>query len=225
MNDMILDAYGLSKTYFLKNETIDVLHGVDLKVKKGSFVVILGPSGSGKSTLLHLISGLDRPTEGTVVFDSVNITSHDDVRLSQVRNKKMGFVFQFHHLLAEFSCLENVALPALVNGDAPSTAYEKALDLLSRFDIGDKKNRMPDEISGGERQRVAIARAMVNDPLMIFADEPTGNLDEGNTNKLLEVFGSLKQDGRTIVLVTHSLDIAKVGTEVYRLKEGRLDAV
>jgi ABC-type lipoprotein export system ATPase subunit len=222
---MILDASGLSKTYFLKNETIDVLHGVDLKVRKGRFVVILGPSGSGKSTLLHLISGLDRPTEGTVVFDSVDITSHDDARLSQVRNKKMGFVFQFHHLLSEFSCLENVALPALVNGVAPSTAYEKALDLLERFDIGDKKNRLPDEISGGERQRVAIARAMVNDPLMIFADEPTGNLDEGNTNKLLQVFGGLKKEGRTIVLVTHSLEIAKVGTEVYRLKEGRLDAV
>ncbi|UCD06212.1 MAG: ABC transporter ATP-binding protein [candidate division WOR-3 bacterium] len=225
MNDMILDASGLSKTYFLKNETIGVLHGVDLKVKKGRFVVILGPSGSGKSTLLHLISGLDRPTQGTVVFDSVDITSHDDVRLSQIRNKKMGFVFQFHHLLSEFSCLENVALPALVNGVSPSSAYEKALDLLDRFDIGDKKNRLPDEISGGERQRVAIARAMVNDPLMIFADEPTGNLDEGNTNKLLEVFGGLKKEGRTIVLVTHSLEIAKVGTEVYRLKEGRLDAV
>ncbi|MDH4210199.1 MAG: ABC transporter ATP-binding protein [candidate division WOR-3 bacterium] len=225
MSDIILDTSDLSKTYYLKNETIDVLHGVDLKVKKGSFVVILGPSGSGKSTLLHLISGLDRPTGGTVVFDSVDITSHDDIRLSQVRNKKMGFVFQFHHLLSEFSCLENVALPALVNGVTPPIAYQKALDLLERFDIGDKQHRLPDEISGGERQRVAIARAMVNDPLIIFADEPTGNLDEGNTNKLLEVFGSLKDEDRTIVLVTHSLDIAKVGTQVYRLKEGRLYAV
>lgn len=225
MNDMILYATSLSKTYFLKNETINVLHGVDLKVKKGSFVVILGPSGSGKSTLLHLISGLDRPTNGTVTFDSIDITSHDDVRLSEVRNKKMGFVFQFHHLLSEFSCLENVALPALVSGVTPSIAYEKALGLLERFDIGDKQYRLPDEISGGERQRVAIARAMVNDPLIIYADEPTGNLDEGNTNKLLEVFGSLKGEGRTIVLVTHSLDIAKVGTDVYRLREGRLYAV
>jgi ABC-type lipoprotein export system ATPase subunit len=225
MSDIILDASNLSKTYYLKNETIDVLHGVDLEVKKGSFVVILGPSGSGKSTLLHLLSGLDQPSGGTVVFDSVDITSHDDIRLSQIRNKKMGFVFQFHHLLSEFSCLENVALPALVNGVTPQIAYQKALDLLERFDIGDKQHRMPDEISGGERQRVAIARSMVNDPLIIFADEPTGNLDEGNTNKLLEVFGSLKKEGRTIVLVTHSLDIAKVGTMVYRLKEGRLYAV
>lgn len=225
MNDLILHASNLNKTYFLRNETIGVLHGVDLRVKRGSFVVILGPSGSGKSTLLHLISGLDRATKGTVVFDTVDITSHDDMRLSQIRNKKMGFVFQFHHLLAEFSCLENVALPALVNGANREGAYQKALNLLERFDIGDKKSRLPDEISGGERQRVAIARAMINDPLIIFADEPTGNLDEGNTNKLLEVFGSLKDEGRTIVLVTHSLDIAKFGTEVYRLKEGKLYAV
>jgi lipoprotein-releasing system ATP-binding protein len=137
----------------------------------------------------------------------------------------MGFVFQFHHLLAEFSCLENVALPALVNGSNPTMAYTKAQELLDKFDIGDKKNRLPDEISGGERQRVAIARAMVNDPLIVFADEPTGNLDEENTNKLLDVFISLKNEGRTVVLVTHALDIAKVGTEVYRLKERRLYAV
>ena len=225
MNDVILDAKGLSKTYFLENETIDVLEGIDLKVKKGSFVVILGPSGSGKSTLLHLISGLDRPTAGKVVFDSTDITAHDDRDLSRIRNKKMGFVFQFHHLLAEFTCLENVALPALVNGIAPDTAYQKAGGLLEKFNIGDKKNRLPDEISGGERQRVAIARAMVNDPLIIFADEPTGNLDQGNTGKLLDVLSGLKKEGRTVVLVTHSLDIAKVGTDVYQLKDKRLYAL
>jgi ABC-type lipoprotein export system ATPase subunit len=225
MNDIILSAADLSKTYYLQNETIDVLERVDLQVTRGSFVVILGPSGSGKSTLLHIISGLDNPTGGTIVFDSMDITSHDDYRLSQIRNKKMGFVFQFHHLLAEFSCLENVALPSLVNGVIPQAAYNKAQDLLDKFGVGDKKNRLPDEISGGERQRVAIARAMINDPLIIFADEPTGNLDEGNTNKLLDVFGSLKDEGRTLVLVTHSLDIAKVGTDVYKLKEKKLYAL
>ncbi|UCF69865.1 MAG: ABC transporter ATP-binding protein [candidate division WOR-3 bacterium] len=225
MNDSILSAVGLGKTYYLQNETIDVLEGVDLEVRRGGFVVILGPSGSGKSTLLHIISGLDNPTAGKVVFDSTDITKHDDNRLSEIRNKKMGFVFQFHHLLAEFSCLENVALPALVNGIAPQAAYDKAQDLLEKFSVGDKRNRLPDEISGGERQRVAIARAMINDPLIIFADEPTGNLDEGNTNKLLDVFGSLKDEGRTLVLVTHSLDIARVGSDVYKLKERRLYAV
>ncbi len=225
MSDVILDAKGLSKTYFLENETIDVLEGIDLTVKKGSFVVILGPSGTGKSTLLHLISGLDRPTAGSVVFDSTDITSHDDRDMSRIRNKKMGFVFQFHHLLAEFTCQENVALPALVNGAAPEIAYQKARGLLEKFNIGDKKNRLPDEISGGERQRVAIARAMVNDPLVIFADEPTGNLDQGNTSKLLDVLSGLKKEGRTVVLVTHSLAIAKVGTDVYELKDRRLHAL
>ena len=225
MNNTILEASSISKTYFLENETIDVLKNVDLKVKQGSFVVITGPSGSGKSTLLNILGSLDRPTSGKVVFDSVDVFSHDDRRLSGIRNRKMGFVFQFHHLLAEFSCLENVALPALVNGSDPTTAYKRAQELLDKFDIGDKKSRLPDEISGGERQRVAIARAMVNDPLIVFADEPTGNLDEDNTNKLLDVFISLKSEGRTVILVTHALDIAKAGTEVYRLKERRLYAM
>jgi ABC-type lipoprotein export system ATPase subunit len=225
MNDIILEASSLNKTYFLENETIDVLKNTDLKVKKGGFVVITGPSGSGKSTLLNILGSLDRPTSGRVVFDSVDVFSHDDKRLSGIRNKKMGFVFQFHHLLAEFSCLENVALPALVNGSNPTMAYKKAQELLDEFDIGDKRNRLPDEISGGERQRVAIARAMVNDPLIVFADEPTGNLDEENTNKLLDVFVSLKKEGRTVILVTHALDIAKAGTEVYRLRERRLYAM
>ncbi len=225
MNDVILEARHLNKTYFLKNETIEVLKNMDLKVNKGSFVVISGPSGSGKSTLLNILGSLDRPTEGNVIFDSVDMFSYDDHRLSEIRNQKMGFVFQFHHLLAEFSCLENVAMPALVNGNAPSKAFKKAQGLLERFDIGDKRNRLPDQISGGERQRVSIARAMVNDPLVIFADEPTGNLDEENTNKLLEVFIGLKNEGTTIILVTHAADFAKAGTDVYRLRERRLYAL
>ena len=225
MNDVILEATDLSKTYFLENETIEVLKNAHLKVKKGSFVVISGPSGSGKSTLLNILGSLDRPTNGRVVFDSVDIFSHDDQRLSEIRNQKMGFVFQFHHLLAEFSCLENVALPALVNGNTPNTALKKAQALLEKFGIGDKRNRLPAEISGGERQRVSIARALVNDPLVIFADEPTGNLDEENTNKLLQVFIGLKNEGKTIILVTHAVDFARAGTDGYRLKERRLYAL
>jgi ABC-type lipoprotein export system ATPase subunit len=225
MNDVIIKATDLNKTYFLENETIEVLKNANLTVKKGSFVVISGPSGSGKSTLLNILGSLDRPTSGRVVFDSVDISSHDDRKLSEIRNQKMGFVFQFHHLLAEFSCLENVALPALVNGSTPNEALKKAQVLLDKFDIGDKRNRLPSEISGGERQRVSIARAMVNDPLVVFADEPTGNLDEENTNKLLEVFVGLKSEGKTIVLVTHAVDFAKAGTDVYTLKERRLYAL
>ncbi len=221
----ILELSHITKTYFLKNETINVLKGVDLEVKKGSFVVVFGPSGSGKSTLLNIIGSLDRPTDGRVLFDALELFLHNDNELSEIRNKKIGFVFQFHHLLAEFSCLENIALPALVNGSSPKQTYEKALKLLEKLNMADKKNRLPSQLSGGERQRIAIARALINDPLLILADEPAGNLDEENTNKLLELFVGLNLEGRTIILVTHSLDIAKVGNDVYNLKEGRLYAM
>ncbi len=221
----MLELSNITKAYYLKNETIEVLNGVDLQVKRGSFVVILGPSGSGKSTLLNIIGSLDRPTSGKVLLDDIELFSYDDSTLSEIRNRKIGFVFQFHHLLGEFSCLENIALPGLVNGASPKTIYDKALYLLEKFGMADKRNRLPEQLSGGEKQRVAIARALVNDPLMILADEPAGNLDEENTNKLLDVFVSLKDEGRTIILVTHALDIAKVGTDVYNLKEGRLYAV
>ncbi|MBA7649297.1 putative ABC transporter ATP-binding protein YknY [subsurface metagenome] len=221
----ILELSNVTKTYYLKNETIEVLKGVDLKVKKGSFVVIFGPSGCGKSTLLNIIGSLDRPTSGNVLLDNIDLFSYGDSNLSEIRNRKIGFVFQFHHLLAEFSCLENIALPGLVNGAFPKTVYKKAMCLLEEFGMADKKNRLPEQLSGGEKQRVAIARAMINDPLIILADEPAGNLDEENTNILLDVFVGLKEEGKTIILVTHSLDIEELGSTVYNLKEGRLYAM
>ncbi|NOR17422.1 ATP-binding cassette domain-containing protein [candidate division WOR-3 bacterium] len=221
----MLELSNVTKTYYLKNETIEVLKGVDLKVKKGSFVVIFGPSGCGKSTLLNIIGSLDRPTSGDVLLDNIDLFSYGDSKLSEIRNRKIGFVFQFHHLLAEFSCLENIALPGLVNGAFPKTVYKKAMCLLEEFGMADKKNRLPEQLSGGEKQRVAIARAMINDPLIILADEPAGNLDEENTNILLDVFVGLKEEGKTIILVTHSLDIEELGSNVYNLKEGRLYAM
>lgn len=222
---IILRAHSIYKTYYLKNETVNVLKGVDLEVNQGSFVVIFGPSGSGKSTFLNILGSLDKPNEGRVLLDSIDLFSYGNVALSKIRNEKIGFVFQFHHLLPEFNALENIALPALINGTKPKDAYTKALGLLRKFGMADKKNRLPDELSGGERQRVAIGRALINDPLIILADEPTGNLDDENTNKLLEVFISLKDEGKTIILVTHSPDIAKMGTDMYNLKEGRLYAM
>jgi ABC-type lipoprotein export system ATPase subunit len=221
----ILIAEGIEKSYFLKNETITVLKGVDLKVRKGRFIVIFGPSGSGKSTLLNILGSLDRPTRGKVWFNNIDLFTNDDETLSQIRNKHIGFIFQFHHLLPEFSVLENTTLPALLNGEKKKRAVERALRLLDMLGIYDKRFRLPDELSGGERQRVAIARALINDPLLILADEPTGNLDYENTNKLMDMFVNLKNEERTIILVTHSLDIAKLGDEVYNLKEGRLYAM
>ena len=221
----IIEAFNITKTYFLRNETINVLKGIDLEIKKGHFVVILGPSGSGKSTLLNVLGSIDRPTSGKIIFDSKDLSLYKDTKLSEIRNKKIGFIFQFHHLLAEFSCIENIALPAMVNGTAATYALEKALSLMEKFDMADKKNRLPGELSGGERQRVAVARALINDPLIILADEPAGNLDYENSNKLLDAFVSLNSEGSTIILVTHALNIAKVGTDVYNLVEGRLYAL
>jgi ABC-type lipoprotein export system ATPase subunit len=221
----ILELRKITKTYYLRSETIHVLNGIDLRVEQGSFVVVLGPSGSGKSTLLNIMGSLDAPTSGEVFLDNADLSSYSDQALSEMRNRKIGFVFQFHHLLSEFTCVENIGLPGLINGGSPRSVYGKAVSLLEKLGMADKQNRLPEQLSGGEKQRVAIARALINDPLMILADEPTGNLDEENTNKLLDILVNLKTEGRTIVLVTHAIDIAKKGTDVYNLKEGRLYAV
>ncbi len=221
----ILVAENIEKVYYLKNETINVLRGIDLSVEKGKFVIIFGPSGSGKSTLLNILGSLDRPSRGRVMFNGLDLFSKDDRTLSRIRNSHIGFVFQFHHLLPEFTVLENVILPALLNGRNRQEVSQRALEILGELDIANKKSRLPDELSGGERQRVAIARALINDPLLILADEPTGNLDYENTNKLMDMFTNLKSEQRTIILVTHSMDIAKLGDIVYNLKEGRLYAL
>lgn len=221
----LLIAEHVEKTYYLKNEIINVLKGIDLKVAKGQFVVIFGPSGSGKSTLLNILGSLDQPTKGKVWFNEIDLFANDDWALSRIRNRYIGFVFQFHHLLPDFTVLENVVVPAILNGAKVKEINEQALKILERLDISDKKNRFPDELSGGERQRVAIARALINNPLLILADEPTGNLDYENKNKLMEMLLHLKDEGRTIILVTHAMDIARLGDVVYNLKEGRLYAM
>lgn len=221
----LLIAEHIEKTYYLRNEIINVLKGIDLIVAKGQFVVIFGPSGSGKSTLLNILGSLDQPTKGKVWFNEFDLFANDDRALSRIRNRYIGFVFQFHHLLPDFTVLENVIVPAILNGAKVKEINEQALKILERLDISDKKNRFPDELSGGERQRVAIARALINNPLLILADEPTGNLDYENKNKLMEMLLHLKDEGRTIILVTHAMDIARLGDVVYNLKEGRLYAM
>ncbi|MGQ9534061.1 MAG: ABC transporter ATP-binding protein [bacterium] len=221
MSDLLI-AENIEKVYYLRNETINVLRGIDLKIEKGKFVVIFGPSGSGKSTLLNILGSLDRPTKGKVWFNNFDLFANDDKSLSRIRNRYIGFVFQFHHLLPDFTVLENVMIPAYLNGMKMQDGYESALKIMDKLGIADKISRLPDELSGGERQRVAIARALINNPLLILADEPTGNLDYENKNKLMEMFLHLKNEERTIILVTHAIDIAKLGDVVYYLKEGRL---
>ena len=200
-----------------------VLAGVSFTMEKGETKVIIGPSGTGKSTLLRCINQLSPPDKGKVWLEGIEVTDKK-TNINTIR-QKIGFVFQFHHLLPEFTCLENIALPSLLNGGSPKHAYSKALELLERFDMGDKHKRLPEQLSGGEKQRIAIARSLINDPSIILADEPTGNLDHENTRKLLEVFINLKTEQRTVILVTHSLDIETVATCVYNLKEGMLYAM
>lgn len=224
MNEVIV-ARGIHKKYFLRSETVHVLRGIDVTVQRGEFLVVLGPSGSGKSTLLNILGTLDDPTEGDLSFDGTAASRFSDRELSVLRNRAMGFVFQFHHLLSEFTVLENVALPGYVKGERRDRVQERARTILERFGLGRLHGRLPDEISGGERQRVAVARALINDPLVVLADEPTGNLDAENAGKLIQMLVGLKDEGKAVIVVTHSLEIARRGTAVFSLKEGRLYAV
>lgn len=206
-----------------KNISLQVLKGVQIEVREGEMVVIVGPSGSGKSTLLHLLSGLDRVTSGKVIFDEMEINTFAEEQLAEFRNGKLGFVFQFHHLLSEFSALENVAMPALIKGESLKTASVRAMELLQEVGVQDRSDHKPNGLSGGEQQRVAVARALMNNPQLIIADEPSGNLDEQNGTKLHELLVELTQKrGLTFVVATHNPDLAKRADRVLQLVDGKL---
>ena len=197
-----------------------ILKGIDLEVKKGEFLAIVGASGSGKSSMLYIMGLLDTPTEGEVFFEGEKIDFYDEEKLSQIRNRKMGFVFQFHYLLPEFNLLENVMLPAIRLGMKREEAKEKAYNLLKKLGLEGKERRRIYEISGGEMQRVAIARALINQPSVILADEPTGNLDSKNTEIVMEIFQDINRQGTTIAMVTHELDLAKKAHRIVEVKDG-----
>jgi putative ABC transport system ATP-binding protein len=220
---MLLKIDSLKKTYSRGDQTVEALKGVSLEIDSGQFVSIMGPSGSGKSTFLHLMGGLDRPTSGKVVFDGKAIDSLSDYDLSLFRRQKLGFIFQFFNLLPTLSALENVALPRLLNGESIKTIRPKAEELLKMMGLDKRMDHKPDQLSGGEMQRVAIARALVADPLMIFADEPTGNLDSKTGESVLNLMKSLVNDhGKTIVMVTHDSKAASYGTRLIQMKDGLL---
>lgn len=220
---MIIQASGITKEYIEKDkaEPLKVLRGIDLNIEEDSLISIVGSSGSGKSTLLHIIGGLDRPTKGDVLYRGTNLNSLNAEELARFRNKNLGFVFQFHHLLPEFSALENVFMPALIAGRSQSVIEKEALELLDRFGLGNRASHRPSELSGGEQQRVAVARALINKPNILLADEPTGNLDEANTTSLLNLlFGLKKELGITIVMVTHDKQIASQCDRNYQIELG-----
>ncbi len=200
----------------------EVLKDINLEVKRGEFLSITGASGSGKSSLLYIMGLLDKPSEGEVLFENSKINFSDEREISRIRNRKVGFVFQFHYLLPEFSALENVALPMLKGGVGKREAFERARELLEKVGLGGKEGRRPYQLSGGEQQRVSIARALANEPSVILADEPTGNLDSKNTEVVMEIFMKLNSEGRTVVMVTHEENLARRAHRRIELKDGRI---
>ncbi len=225
MNNLI-EAKKISKIFYGKDSEISALKDVDLTIKSAETMGILGISGSGKSTLLHILGTLDRPTSGEVVFDGMNLFNYDDDELSDIRNNKIGFVFQFHYLLQDFDALENVMIPCLINGQNKDTAKEKSIELLEKVGLENRLHHKPGELSGGEQQRVAIARAVVQDPKVILADEPTGNLDLKNGMLILDLFLELNHDRKiTCVIITHNKEIANRLERTVTLSDGTISNV
>ncbi len=222
-NNYLLKGEGLSKIFNTGGQDVKVLDSVSLEIKKGEAVCFLGSSGAGKSTLLQILGTLDHPTQGEVYFEGESLTRMSDQDLANFRNEKMGFVFQFHHLIHELTALENVYLPALLADQNKEEATEKAEQLLTHLGLADRLHHYPNQLSGGELQRVSIARALVRNPRILLADEPTGNLDSENSRKIQELFFELhKQLGLTLVVVTHDLQFAQRFSKVYRMKDGCL---
>lgn len=224
MSVPVLQAAGLRKTYVGGDGgRIEVLRGLDLAVETSEFVAVTGESGSGKSTLLHLLGALDLPTGGTVRLDGLDYEQLDAAGRAALRNSRMGFVFQFHHLLRDFSALENVAMPLLIGGVSPDQAQGRARELLQTVGLGHRLTHLPAQLSGGEQQRTAVARALVTSPVLVLADEPSGNLDEGNASQLHGLFASLAREFQTaVVVVTHNRALAGLADRILNLSEGVL---
>jgi lipoprotein-releasing system ATP-binding protein len=223
MSEALVECRGLAKTFASAVEELHVLEGLDLSVESGSRVAITGASGCGKSTLLSILGGLDRATEGMVRVGDWRLDSVPERELTDYRAKTVGFVFQFHYLLKDFSALENVALPAFMRGEKRSEAYARAAELLSDMGLGERLDHLPSKLSGGERQRAAIARALINRPCLVLADEPTGNLDAQSSRSVKELlFGLSSRYGTTLVLVTHDHELAAEADLRYTLEGGRL---
>jgi len=226
--NFILQAEGLYKSYRLGAADVKVLKGVDLAVRSGEFISIVGASGSGKSTLLHILGALDRPDKGTVRFEGSDLKNIGNGELNRFRNKRVGFVFQFYHLLDELNVLENVFLPAMVSKStigwllSRKQAKNRAKELLSQLGLSERAEHKPYQLSGGERQRVAIGRALMNEPKILLADEPTGNLDSQTGNSIMKVFEALNKAGQTIVMVTHDERIAHKAGRIIMLTDGKI---
>ncbi len=226
MNNPVIQCRNVGKSYRDGGLNVDVLHNLDLQIDAGESVSIIGASGSGKSTLLHLLGGLDAPDSGSIVLMGQDIASLNQTRLGQLRNRYLGFVYQFHHLLSEFTALENVMMPLLIGGTARQEAAERSAAMLEKVGLGRRVGHRPAELSGGERQRAAVARALVHRPQCLLADEPTGNLDRKNAANVLDMMLELQQDlGTALVVVTHDDQLAARFKRTLFMRDGSLQAV
>ena len=224
MNEFLVKAELLNKSFTTeKNVKLNVLREVSIGILPGKISVIIGASGAGKSTLLHILGGLDKPDSGSVLIDKLDIFSLSDEKIARFRNKNIGFVFQFHHLLPEFTALENVMIPQMIGGKSIKNSKVKAKELLDSVGLIDRLKHKPAELSGGEQQRIAIARALANDPLLILADEPTGNLDTANSDAIHRIIIDLRdKQGKTFVIVTHNQELVNLADCVYEMRDGRI---
>ncbi len=219
----IIETHEINKTYKMGAEEIQALKSVSINVDKGEYVAFMGPSGSGKSTLMNIVGCLDTPTAGTYILNNKDVSDMTENELADIRNKEIGFVFQTFNLLPRSSCLDNVALPLVYAGYSKSEREERAHNALVNVGLGDRTKHRPNELSGGQRQRVAIARALVNNPSIILADEPTGNLDSKTSYDIMELFHELHSKGNTIIMVTHEDDIAHYAHRIIRLRDGLVE--
>lgn len=214
----------IRKTYYMGSHSLDVLKGINLDINKNEYVALMGPSGSGKSTLMNILGCLDTPTSGRYILNNRDVSKMTDDELAEVRNKEIGFVFQQFNLLPRLTAAENVALPLVYAGINKKLRMEKALDALAKVGLADRSQHKSNEMSGGQIQRVAIARALVNNPSILLADEPTGNLDSRTSQEVMEIFGQIQSAGNTVILVTHEEDIAAYAKRVVRLRDGMIES-
>ncbi|NTV92005.1 MAG: ABC transporter ATP-binding protein [Chlorobiaceae bacterium] len=220
----MINMKSLSKFYQMGEQTVKALDSIDLQFKRNDYTAIMGPSGSGKSTMMNIIGCLDIPTSGSYELNGQNVAEMDDNELARIRNREIGFVFQTFNLLPRLNCLRNVELPLIYAGITPEERERRATEALHRVGLGNRITHKPSELSGGQIQRVAIARALINDPSIILADEPTGNLDTATSMEIMDIFGSLSDAGNTIILITHEEDIARYTRRVIRLRDGKIES-